>query len=169
MSARTLAGLSVARTRAGLEGEDALGTRFESAALEPDETADAALGYRQERVEARAAERHLLGCPLHLDELTGAGHDDVHVHLGAGVLDVVQVEHGLAVDDANADRAHAVADRRRRLKTRYPRDRVGHGDEAAGGRRGERTAVDHRRLRRRGRRNPEGNGSETDGCNTRLR
>ena len=75
-----------------------------------------ALGDRQERVEPGTAEGHLLRGALHLDELAGAGHDDVHVHLGARVLDVVQVEHGLALDDADADRAHAVSDRGRRLQ-----------------------------------------------------
>ena len=63
MSSRPLAGLSVARTRTGLEGEDALGTRFEGAALERDQATDAPLGDRQERVEPGAAEGHLLGCP----------------------------------------------------------------------------------------------------------
>src|SRR5262245_43982396 len=114
-SSRPLAGLSVARTRTLLELEDALGTRFEGAALERDEAADACLRGRQERVEPRAAEGHLLGCPLHLDELARAGHDDVHVHLGARVLDVVQVEHCLALNDADADRGDAVADRGGRL------------------------------------------------------
>src|SRR5215467_3321671 len=131
-SSRPLAGLSVARTRTGLELEDALGTRFEGAALERNEAADASLGGRQERVEARAAEGHLLGRPLHLDELARAGHHDVHIHLGARVLDVVQVEHRLALDDADADRGDAVADRGGRLQARHARDSVGHGHEAAG-------------------------------------
>src|SRR6266849_8618171 len=115
-SSRPLAGLSVARTRSPLEGEDAFGTRFEGAALEPDEAADAGLGDHQQRVEPGAAEGHLLGGALDLDELAGAGHDHVHVDLGARVLDVVQVEHGLTVDDADADRANAVADRHRKLQ-----------------------------------------------------
>src|SRR5262245_60304307 len=140
-SSRPLAGLSVARTRRGLDREGALGTRFESAALEPDETADAALGDRQERVEPRTAEGHLLGGALHLDELARAGHDDVHVHLGARILGIVQIEHGLAVDDADADGGDAVADRRRRLQARHARDGIGHRDEAAGDRRSSRAAV----------------------------
>src|SRR5437773_2703690 len=85
-SSRALAAFSVARTRSGLAGEDALGTRFEGAALQPDETADAALGDGEERVQARAAEGHLLGRALYLHELAAAGHDDVHVYLGARVL-----------------------------------------------------------------------------------
>src|SRR5262245_14575955 len=139
-SSRPLAGLSVARTRAGLELEDALGTRFEGAALERDKAADAALGDRQQRIEPGTAEGHLLGRPLHLDELAGAGHDDVHVHLGARVFDVVQVQHRLALHDADADRGDAVADRGGRLAG-HTRDRVGHGHEAAGDGRGAGASV----------------------------
>src|SRR5262245_21341907 len=140
-SSRPLAGLSVARTRTGLELEDALGTRFEGTALERDEATDAALSDRQERIESGAAEGHLLGRPLHFDELTVAGHDDVHVHLGARVLDVVQVEHRLALNDADADRGDAVAERGGRLQAGHTRDGVGHGDEAAGDGRGAGAAV----------------------------
>jgi len=39
-----------------------------------------------------------------------------HVDLGGRVLDVVQVEHRLALDDAHADRGDAVADRGRCLR-----------------------------------------------------
>ena len=41
---------------------------------------------------------------LDLDEVPGAGHDHVHVDLGARVLDVGQVEQRRAVDDADAHR-----------------------------------------------------------------
>src|SRR5207249_3951028 len=130
-SSRALAAFSVARTRSGLAGEDALGTRFEGAALQPDETADAALGDGEERVQPRAAEGHLLGRALHLHELAAAGHDDVHVHLGARVLGVAEVEHRLPLDDADADRGDAVTDRGRWLEPGDFRDRVGDRDEAA--------------------------------------
>src|SRR5207245_2102835 len=103
-SSRAFAAFSVARTRSGLAGEDALGTRFEGAALQPDETADAALGDGEERVQPRAAEGHLLGRALHLHELAAAGHDDVHVHFGDRVLGVAEVEHPLPLDDADAAR-----------------------------------------------------------------
>src|SRR5437867_13180285 len=130
-SSRALAAFSVARTRSGLAGEDALGTRFEGAALQPDETADAALGDGEERVQPRAAEGHLLGRALHLHELAAAGHDDVHVHLGARVLGVAEVEHRLPPDDADADRGDAVTDRGRWLEPGDFRDRFGDRDEAA--------------------------------------
>src|SRR5438132_1347956 len=140
-SSRALAAFSVARTRSGLAGEDALGTRFEGAALQPDETADAALGDGEERVQPRAAEGHLLGRALDLHELAAAGHDDVHVYLGARVLGVAEVEHRLPLDDADADRGDAVTDRGRWLEPGDFRDRVGHRDEAARDGGGPRAAV----------------------------
>src|SRR5438094_588551 len=108
-SSRAFARFSVARTRRGLEAEDALGTRVEGAALEANEMADAARGDGEERVEPRAAEGHLLGGALHLHELAAAGHDDVHVHLGARVLGVAEVEHRLALQEGR----HLVLERRR--------------------------------------------------------
>src|SRR5256712_22653 len=140
-SSRALAAFSVARTRRGLAGEDGLGTRFEGAALQPDETADAALGDGEERVQPGAAEGHLLGRALYLHELAAAGHDDVHVHLGARVLGVAEVEHRLPLDDADADRGDAVTDRGRWLEPGDFRDRVGHRDEAARNGGGPRAAV----------------------------
>src|SRR5256884_1482282 len=148
-SSRALAAFSVARTRSGLAGEDALGTRFEGAALQPDETADAALGDGEERVQPRAAEGHLLGRALDLHELAAAGHDDVHVYLGARVLGVAEVEHRLPLDDADADRGDAVTDRGRWLEPGDFRDRVGDRDEAArdgGGRSEEHTSELQSRL-----------------------
>src|SRR5437879_10956396 len=114
-SSRAFARFSVARTRRGLEGEDALGTRVEGAALQANETADAALRDGEERVQPRAAEGHLLGRALHLHELAAAGHDDVHVHLGTRVLGVAEVEQRLALDDADADRGDVVRSEERRV------------------------------------------------------
>ncbi len=45
----------------------------------------------------------MLGGALHLDQRAALGADDVHVHLGLRVLDVGQIEHDLAVDDADRD------------------------------------------------------------------
>ena len=69
----------------------------------------AELGEREQLVELATRERHPLGRALHLDEPglaagDGAQHDDVHVDLGRAVLDVGQVEHRRAADDADADR-----------------------------------------------------------------
>src|SRR5947208_2730539 len=50
-------------------------------------------------IQACTAERGLLRGGLHLDERAVARHDDVHVHLGLGVLGVIEVEQRLAVDD----------------------------------------------------------------------
>ncbi len=51
------------------------------------------------------------GGALHLDEQPAAGLDDVHVHLGARVLLVGQVQHRRAGDDADAGGGQVVADR----------------------------------------------------------
>ena len=53
-----------------------------------------------------AAEHALLAGALHLDEVAGAGADDVHVDVGDDVLLVAQVQPRLAADDADADRRH---------------------------------------------------------------
>ena len=47
-----------------------------------------------------AAEGRRLGGALHLDVASVVGAHDVHVHVGGRVLRVVQVERGLALDDA---------------------------------------------------------------------
>ena len=92
-------------------------------------------------VEAAAAERHLLGGALHLDELAAARHHDVHVDLGRRVLGVVQIERRLAGHDAHADRGHAVAQHGGGGQAGNPRDGVGQGHEAAGDGGGARAAV----------------------------
>ena len=85
-----------------------------------------------------AVERHLLGRRLHLDEPAVAGHDDVHVDVGARVLRVVEVEQRLAVDDADrhgGDRA------RQRLREAEAVERPLRGDVRAGDRGAARAAV----------------------------
>src|SRR4051794_11675098 len=79
-------------------------TTVERFPLEPGQVGAALLGERQQRVELGAVERRPLGGSLDLHELAAAGHHDVHVGLGAHVLDVGQVQAGYAVDDADADR-----------------------------------------------------------------
>jgi len=60
-------------------------------------------GEIEQAVELATVEGCALGGALHLDEQATTGDDDVHVGLGARVLGVGQVEHRLAVDDADAD------------------------------------------------------------------
>src|SRR3546814_9268012 len=68
----------------------------------------------RELVELGPVEGGALGGALDLDEVAGAGDDDVHVRLGADVLHVGQVEHGPAVDDAHRDRGDGVGEHRGR-------------------------------------------------------
>src|SRR5688572_32564635 len=94
-SSRPFDRLSVARTSGALEREGALATRGESATLQRDEALDAGGRKREHLVQPFALEGRLLCGPLHLDERPRAGHDDVHVHLGARVFNVVEVERGV--------------------------------------------------------------------------
>ena len=69
------------------------------------------LGEHQQVVELVAGERGALGGALHLDELAGPGHHDVHVDLGPHVLRVVEVEVPERVDDTHRDRRALVGER----------------------------------------------------------
>jgi hypothetical protein len=75
---------------------------------------DASDAYRreiQELVEFVSIEGGLLGRALHLDEVARAGHDDIHIGVGADVLFVGQVEHGYATNDADGYRRDEVTER----------------------------------------------------------
>src|SRR3546814_13559107 len=54
----------------------------------------------QQRLELLAAERHVLGGPLHLDDAAGCGQHEVGVGRRRGILGIVEVEHLLAAMDA---------------------------------------------------------------------
>ncbi len=99
----------------------------------------------EQSVELALVERRTLGGALHLDEQAAAGHHDVHVGLGAHVFDVGEVEHRLAVDDADRHGRDGVEQRRRLLRDELlrpaPLDRVGERDVRAGDRRRARAAV----------------------------
>src|SRR5699024_1721782 len=90
----------------------------------------------QELVQFIALERRTFGRALHFDELTAAGDHHVHIGLGAYVFFVRQVQHGPAVDDADADGGDRVAEHL--LVLRYgavgpaPLDRIGEGYVSAG-------------------------------------
>ena len=105
---------------------------------------DARLGQAEQRVELGAGVGRALGGALHLDEAAERGHHHVHVDLGPAVLDVGQVEHGHAVDDADGDGG---AERRERVgRDRCPAmheagQRVVQREVAAADRRGAGAAV----------------------------
>ena len=50
--------------------------------------------------------------PLHLDEQARTRHHDVHVHAGAGVLGVVEVDHRDAVDQSDGHSADRINQRK---------------------------------------------------------
>src|ERR1700677_3835870 len=79
--------------------------------LQTRQLLDATLGQAQQRVQLPAGEGHTLGRALHLHETPRTRHDDVHIDLGPGVLDVGQVEHRHTVDDADRYRGHRIGER----------------------------------------------------------
>ena len=67
------------------------------------QSGDALRGEIEQLVELVASKRMAFGRALHLDEAAADIHHHVHVRFGAGVLGVVQVEHGHAAVDAHRD------------------------------------------------------------------
>src|SRR5438874_4266945 len=121
-----------------LQAEGSLAAGVERATLERDESPDAGAGETQQIVQACPIERRLLGGALDLDEFAGARNDHVHVHGGAAILYIVQVQDWAPADDADADRRHAVADGRADAGLAKG---VGDRDEAAGDRGRARSTV----------------------------
>src|SRR5215469_11404349 len=99
-SSCSLPSFLVARTRvsAGMAGQG-LG-------LQPGQLGAASHGEVEELAEQVAAERLALGGALDLHEVAGGGADHIHVGVRRHILVVAQIEPGLAVDDAYADRRY---------------------------------------------------------------
>ena len=74
-----------------------------SLALKLDELGDTLVAQVEQGVEALAVKGRLLAGALELDHLTGIGGDEVHVDLGVAVLGIIEVEQGVAVDNAHGD------------------------------------------------------------------
>ncbi len=85
----------------------------------------------------------LLGGDLDLDDAARAREDEIGVGLGAAVLDIVEIEHGRAADDAAGHRRHRLAQGQLGQSTRFDQLRQGavQGDIGAGDRGGARAAV----------------------------
>ena len=52
--------------------------------------------------------RRALGRALDFDELSGPGHDKVHIDIGFAVLFVAKIQKNLAVDNTDAHRGHRI-------------------------------------------------------------
>lgn len=76
-------------------------------ALRSRQLLDALLGQLHERREFGFRECRFLTGPLDLDELSAAGHHDIHINFRGNVLNVGQIEQTFAVDDTHADGRHA--------------------------------------------------------------
>ena len=115
----------------------------EGRALRLDQLADA----WSARASSRSASARENGAPSAVPcsstKPPDAGHDDVHVGVAGGVLDVLEVEQRRALDDADRDGGDEVADRRAldRAAREQPGDGVVRGDEGAGDGGGARAAV----------------------------
>jgi hypothetical protein len=111
--------------------------------LQPGQLTTARDGEVEQLAEQAAAERLLLGGALDLDEVAAGGADHVHVGLRGHVLLVAQVEPGLPVHDADADRRHRGEQRVALgpLPFLEPGHGVGQRDVSAGHSRGPGAAV----------------------------
>src|SRR5262245_51360082 len=101
--------------------------------LKRPDLGDAPCGQLEQLVERLARERVAFGGRLHLDEAAVAGHDDVHVGVGARVLGVVEVEQRDTVDDPDGhgrDRVPEGAGETETLERAHPGD-VGATDRGA--------------------------------------
>src|SRR5215218_4531845 len=103
-AARPSRSASSASERSGMHG---LGGR----PLRRRDLVDALRAERKHLVQVLSRERLALRRRLNLDQPSAAGHDDVEVDLGAGVLDAVEIEQDLAVHDSYGDRGDAVDER----------------------------------------------------------
>jgi hypothetical protein len=86
------------------------------AALQGNQLIDTARRQVQQPVQLIAPKRLVLGRPLHLDQASSAGHDDVHVDLTGRILLVAQIEERLFGDDPDARRRHKIPQRNHRNK-----------------------------------------------------
>src|SRR3954454_22153174 len=107
------------------------------------QAADPELGQAQQLIERSARERRPLRRRLHLDQAAVAGHHHVGVDFGVGVLAVVEVAEGAAVDEADADRSDRAVQRQRVLVFLVDQllEALPQGDKAAGDRRAAGAAV----------------------------
>ena len=72
-------------------------------------TGDALAREVHQREELVLRERRLFGGALHLDDAAVAGHDEIGVGFGFGILGIVEVEHRGSVIDTAGDRRDVVA------------------------------------------------------------
>ena len=80
-------------------------------ALELDELGNALVAQIEQGIEALAVEGSLLASALELNHLAGVGSDEIHVDLGVAVLGIIQVEQGVAVDNAHRDGSNLARER----------------------------------------------------------
>lgn len=98
-------------------------------------------GENQQFLQVFVAKRPTLRSPLKLYKPPGSRQDDVHIDFSLRIFGIVEVRHGNAVDDSDADRRDAVDND---FSDFQPLDRsncIAESDEATGNAQGARSAV----------------------------
>src|SRR3990167_2937911 len=108
-----------------------------------EQPAQAAARQLEQPLEIVFGKGGAFGGGLDFDQAAGAGHYDVHVHLGAGVFFVGEVEQRYAFNQANAGGRHGVGQRQRPQDAHFNQLLAGErqGDVGAGDGGGDRAAV----------------------------
>src|SRR6478609_7210938 len=104
---------TVARTEERYIGKRWLGNVVleQEGALDGGDFLQAGLRQGEELLQLLVREGGLLAAALDFDELAATGHDDVGVDLGVLVLDVVEVEQGVAAVQSDADGGDGIGER----------------------------------------------------------
>src|SRR5258705_8836797 len=111
--------------------------------LQVDQFHHALLREREQVEELLLGERNFLGRALHLDDPSGAGHDEIGIGVGLGILGIVEVEHRRAVGDAAGNGGDMVAQRvgLEHVAGLHPGDAIVQRDPGAGNGRRARSAI----------------------------
>src|ERR1041384_7033173 len=135
-------GLVVA-TKRSITGKTISAQRGDDFLLGFEQLFDALFGKFGHLFHLPSGERRRLGSALHLDEFSRAGHDKIHIHVGAAVFIVTEIQKDLAFDNADAHRGDGIFERTGGDHTALEpaAHRVGQRDVGAGDRRRARAAV----------------------------
>ena len=109
----------------------------------PTSSRDALSREHHQLVELLLAEGLGLRRPLHLDDAAGAGHHEIRVRVGFGILGIVEIEHGLSAIEPARHGGDVVAQHAglHHVARLHPGDRVMQRDPRAGDRGGARAAI----------------------------
>jgi hypothetical protein len=78
--------------------------------LRGDQIPDAGFREVNQSVELLSRKGRAFGSSLNLDDATRSRHDDIHIRIAIRILGVVEVENGVAVNDADRDCSDVITD-----------------------------------------------------------